>query len=170
MKCAMEPNFKLKNYNIQFVINSQRGMRTPEGLPTDLPMQSQVASRQPLLAAETTTPRRKVTLTDVPISVRKQIISDAQKTEKKRSLKADTTSVYGGYESLKAHDRKRMRMFGEQRDHAPRKHTGEHSTYYSYDKELIIKELLEVADENKNLSNKMNGKWESLGRRAKVRS
>ena len=101
--------------------------------------------------------------------VKRKIVLEAQKKQSKNSLKSEMIALFGGRMSVQAWNRQRMRQYGEYREGRKFDHAGTHETQYSYDKKIILDELESLADDNKNLGDKMDRKWSELAKKANFR-
>lgn len=63
-----------------------------------------------------------------------------------------------------------MRQYGEFRENPRKTHTGNLQLTYSFDRELILRELEQKANDEKDLGKSMHRKWAELARQANLQS
>lgn len=175
LKCVDSPAFAKKKLNSSFTktILDARNAKRPITLHArnTTPTEQTNSVTPPVIPQTETFQNQASSLFKAPtLAVKRKLLTQANREQKKACLAKEVAAVYGGGTTLSAHERLRMRTYGEYRTHAKRSHTGTHELLYNYDVDIIVTSLLEVADENKELGSKMNRKWSELGRKANLRS
>lgn len=112
--------------------------------------------------------RDHMKIENIPVAIKKQIISEAQSEQRAAELKDELKSVYTTNSSFRAHDKRRMTSHSAYKKNKKKKHTG--PLYrYAFDENIVKRMLRRVAENGMDLGSKMNRRWVALGKEAGVR-
>lgn len=112
--------------------------------------------------------RDHMTIENIPIALKKQIISEAQSEQQAAERKDELKSIFTTNASFRAHDKRRLTSHTKYVKNKEKKHTGPLHRY-SFDKDIVKRTLRRVAGNSMDLGDKMYRKWFALGKEAGVK-
>jgi hypothetical protein len=154
------PEFKLKKINIVFtrtVLSSEA--RTPQALQ---PINVSIEHNE-------RTPQQRLTVNNIPLNIKKQIIKESRQEQDKDLIQPNKRALFSETMSVSSYERQRMAAHSTHIQHAKKAHIGPLDSY-AFDRDRVRTELEEQADENKDLSDRMNRRWSRLARHAGLKA